>query len=628
MKQATHSSMQTATVPTLAFLLSAAAIFGAWGCGGQLQEGVGITNVSQAAPKLPEYDPETGDYRPYYATAEMNRPRYFHEGVFVRTGVVYVLCGSDERGLSSLDTLEFFDQAAVKEDTIRPETITGAWFDTNFEGDPMTLENGPRMFFTVNELADGTLLVVGGTNDIDSSQRVYEKSEVFNPDTRISETISEEMLNARFRHTTTQLFNGNLLITGGQIVNTVTIINENIEPGQVGRQEQRTVFESVATFEIFSVTEQKFLPLRRDNSSRDVTLNTPRGRAGHDVTRMSGFDLTLGSADDILLIAGGFQTLTGQAAPQTKLYGAVGREEADGLTVVEFLDPVTQIVTQAGNVSLRGPRVDTPHIMNLGRFNDLTIDGVPGMGNVMLLTHGNSDGTCPDSTQNMNDELYVATFSGFGPAQGLQFTDVDDPQTLSQNQGTEGAPGALPGAFLVGRCQTNPVSLPRHLATAAEVPDVATWIFAIAGTHVLAAPGCPFISAAPISSGCVFDPFFDLRGAAVLGLNPRDLQSNRTLSNPTGVIGTWLTLDGSLPTTNLDNFATTPSPRWALMKAAWRVYPANLAIPGADGIIGTFDDRILLSGGGSDGNFRGGEAAAPSAEVLLPPGVNETAPSP
>ena len=63
------------------------------------------------------------------------------------------------------------------------------------------------------------------------------------------------------------------------------------------------------------------------------------------------------------------------------------------------------------------------------------------------------------------------------------------------------------------------------------------------------------------------------------------------------------------------------------MKASWRVYPVNLAIPGQDGIINTTDDRILLAGGGSDGRFVGGEPAAPSAEIFLPPGLNNTTPS-
>ena len=598
------------------------------GCsGGSSAPGVGITNVSQAAPTLPEFDPETNEYRPYYATAELNRPRYLHEGLFGRSGVAFVLGGSDERGLSTLDTVEFYDQAAVDQDTIRPESQTGTWFDTNFEGDPIVMENGPRIFFSVNELADGRQLIVGGTSDIEEAQRAYEKAEIFDPDTRTFETLEEEMLTPRFRHSTFQLFDGNFLILGGQEISTVTIINENIEPGQVGRQEQRTVFQSVDSFELFSVTEQAFVEFTR-STGREVTLNTPRGRAGQAVTRIAGFDNTLGSADDLYIIAGGFQTLTGQAAPRTKAYGAVGREEADALTVVEFLDPITRVVTQAGNINLAEPRIDTPHIMNLGQFNDFTLDGVRGMGNVLLITHGNSDEGCPTTSRNLNDELFVATFTGFGPAQGLQFTNVDDLQTFSQVQGTELPPGAAnPQLFLMGRCQTNPVALPRAIQTARDVADVSTWVVALGGTHIVAAPGCPHVSNLVIASGAVFDPFFNLRAASILGFSPRSLTADRTLSNPTGVVGTWLTVDGAIPTADLSVFGTTPQSRWARPRAAWRVYAKMMAIPGADGIINTTDDRVLMAGGGSDGRFTGGEPAAPSSELFLPPGVNDTTPS-
>ena len=79
---------------------------------------------------------------------------------------------------------------------------------------------------------------------------------------------------------------------------------------------------------------------------------------------------------------------------------------------------------------------------------------------------------------------------------------------------------------------------------------------------------------------------------------------------------------------DLNFFGTTQTSRMAHMTAGWRVYPLNIAIPGVDGIINTVDDRILLSGGGTDGRFVGAEPAAPSCEILLPPGLNSTTPSP
>lgn len=605
------------------------------GCdtGGDSAPGVGITNVSQAAPVLPERNPENNEYDPYFATGELNRPRYFHESIPGRSGLTFVFGGSDERGLSTLDTVEFFDQARVDQDRPTPESETGIWLDTNFEGDPIAFNEGPRMFFTIDMLADGRIIMMGGTTDIEAAQRAYAKSEIYDPDTRSFETLETEMITPRFRHKTVRLFNGNFLVIGGQEVSTVTIINENIEPGQPGRQEQRTVFLSTPKLEIFSVTSSEYENYTLPNSSRQVTLNTPRGRAGHDVQRIAGFDGRLGSADDLFIIAGGFQTLSGSSAPQTKQYGAVGREEADALTVVEFLDSITNVVTQAGNISLGEPRIDTPHIINLGLFNDFTIDGVEGMGNAVLITHGNTDDFCPRTDLNANDELFVATFTGFGPAQGLQFFNVEDLQTLSQMQGVEAPPGSLPGViplgtFGVGRCQTNPVPLPRRMVTAADVPDVETWVITAGGTHIFPAPGCIYFSGEPISVGCVFDPFYNLRAATLLGRSTRDLRVDRTSSNPLGIVGTWLTLDGEIPTVDLNFFGTTQASRMAHMTASWRVYAFNIAIPGTDGIINTVDDRVLLSGGGTDGRFAGAEPAAPSAEILLPPNVNSTTPSP
>ncbi len=610
------------------------ALAGFAGCnhGGKSAPGVGITNVSQAAPTLPERNPETNEYDPYFATADLNRPRYLHEAIFARSGLLWAMGGSDERGLSTLDTAEFFDQARIDKDRPEVESKTGVWIDTNFEGDPIVFNEGPRIMFTLDQLSDGRLILMGGTSDIESAQRAYAKSEIFDPDAREFETLDTGMIIPRFRHKTVRLFNGNFLIIGGQSVSTVTIINQNIEPGQPGRQEQRTVFLSARQLEVFSVTSQEYERYTLPNSSREVTLNTPRGRAGHDVERIAGFDGRLGSADDIYLIAGGFQTLSGASAPRTKRFGVVGREEADALTVIEFIDSITNVITQAGSISLPEPRIDSPHIINLGTFNDFTLDGVSGMGNSVLITHGNNDGNCPRTDQNPNDELFIATFTGFGPAQGLQFFNVEDLQTLAQVQGVESPPGFFPAinpfGFMVGRCQTNPVALPRRIVTAPDVADVETWVLSMGGTHIYPTPnGCVYFSDEPISVGNVFDPFFNLRAATLLGRSPRDLRADRTTTNPLGIVGTWLTLDGAIPTVDLNFFSTTQQSRMAHMTAGWRVYALNIAIPGVDGIINTVDDRVLLSGGGTDGRFVGAEPAAPSCEILLPPGVNSTTPS-
>jgi hypothetical protein len=161
------------------------------------------------------------------------------------------------------------------------------------------------------------------------------------------------------------------------------------------------------------------------------------------------------------------------------------------------------------------------------------------------------------------------------------------------------------------------------------VPDIGTWVFALAGYHAVCCPCGHFGSTPVLDAGSVFDPFYSLP-AAQLMLSTRDLVSSRTTTNPLGIIGTWLVIDGDIPTTDTVLFGTTPEARWARKIATYRVYSLNLALPGEDGLLNTRDDRILLSGGGSDSFFfpPGSEPAAPNCEIFLPPGVNDRAASP
>ncbi len=64
--------------------------------------------------------------------------------------------------------------------------------------------------------------------------------------------------------------------------------------------------------------------------------------------------------------------------------------------------------------------------------------------------------------------------------------------------------------------------------------------------------------------------------------------------------------------------AEVPAPRLAR-----RLYEVNQSAPvaGTDGVTNKVDDRVLLSGGGSDGRFAGAGSAAPTSEIILPPSV-------
>lgn len=614
-------------------------VFTAAGCGGSggSTPGTGIQNVSQSAPRLEERD-GTGKYDPYFTTGELQRPRYLHEGLFSRTGFVIVMGGSDERGLSALETTEFFDQSTFDQNAPRPQSETGVWFDTNFEGDPIAFETGPRLWFTMTELADGEIIAIGGTSNILMGP-VRTKAELFNTSTRSFESLEEEMIAPRFRHTAITLNDGSLLVTGGQTLTTVTVIEENFF---ASTQTQVSVFPSEVTNEVFSPTEGLFQTFTAGQNGREVKLNTPRGRAGHAANRMAGPDGRLNSGDDVFLFAGGYQTLSAQFAPQDKQPGAVGSANADGLRSLEIFDPQTSIFTQVGNVALQAARIDEPYIMNLGEYNDFTLDGVAGMGNALLITHGNSDDVCPNTALNVTDDLFVASFSGFGPAQGLQLFRVEDLANGSHTQGVEYASelspagatfpptplGGAGGGEFVGRSMTNPVAMPRRIESIEGVSDLSTWVFALAGVHTFGQFGCSYFhQGLVIDAGAVFDPFYSLQ-AASLGNSTRDLSVGRSTSNPLGLLGCWLILDGDIPTLGLGNFGTTPTNNWARKPSAGRVYPRNIAIPGEDGILRTADDRVLMAGGGSDGQFQGEEPTNPSAVVFVPPFANQVGATP
>ena len=90
--------------------------------------------------------------------------------------------------------------------------------------------------------------------------------------------------------------------------------------------------------------------------------------------------------------------------------------------------------------------------------------------------------------------------------------------------------------------------------------------------------------------------------------------------NPTGVVGTWLNGDAFIPSGDFDGFA---DGSFLVALSAPRMLHTATVVAGEDGIQNTFDDRIIVSGGGS--TFfpdYGGEPASISTEIYLPPGAN------
>ncbi|MBI4602454.1 MAG: hypothetical protein HY721_10895 [Planctomycetes bacterium] len=578
------------------------------------------------APWLEERN-ERGEYSPYYATGEMHRPRYMFEVVLSKSGYPIVLGGSDERGYSGIDTVEVFDQSTYDKDLPRPPSLTGIWIDTDFEGDPVAFKQGPRMRFTADRLPDGRVIVAGGAPDLTGTS-LHAKAEIYDPELRRFEVLEGEMVLPRCRHASVALGDGSILYIGGQ--NQIVVMPEDPVPGGM-QVRPRPGFPTTPLCELYSPRENKFLRLTLPGTERASELQTPHGRAGHAAGRLAGPDGSLGSTDDLFLVAGGFQALTGRFAPAGKFHGAVARGRGEPLSAIEVFDPQTSAFTLLSSASLLGPRINDPHIVNLGQFNDFTPDGVRGMGNLVLITGGNDDASFCTT---LGAELFAATFTGFGPVQGLQLLPIREDQFTSHAEGAEHFPPAPqidPRDNLIARCGTNPLALPRALVTVPGVEEVATWVVSVAGVDISPAPeGCVEGFSPTVRAGAVFDPFFSLP-AARFGPSPRDLASHRSPANPLGVIGCWLTLDGAIPTADLTGFRSTAPELWARSAAPRRVYGRNVPLAGEDGRIHTPDDRVLLAGGGESfggPDWIGGEPASPSAEILVVPGSTSATPSP
>jgi len=627
MKQASKWKLELRTVNRCLLFANVLALL--ISCGGSSAPGVGIQNVTASAPRLSDVNP-AGDYTPYYSTGEMQRPRYFHEVALDKKGRPMIFGGTDERGYSGLDTIEIFDQANFEKEVPRPASLTGFWIDTDFEGNPMVFKNGPRLHFTVDQLSDGRILIVGGGPDLLRS-KLYDQAEIFDPETRITVQVEDaKMVNPRFRHTSVLLGDGSFLFIGGQIAALVTIIDDTIPEGQPGRERQEVRYVTTPLCEVFSPKEAKFFQLNFPDTTRPSKLNTPRGRANHTTTKLAGPDGRLQTSDDVILVAAGFQSFSGAFAPDNKFAYNVSRQRAVGLQGIEFFDPLTLTFTQVSNVSLDSPKLNDPYLLNLGAFNDLAIDGTLGVGNMAFLTGGNADTACPVTP--FNDLLLVSTYTGFGPAGGIQFFRIVEDLNLSHLEGNEGF-NLIPPIFPVARCATDAIPLPRALQTAPSAGNLATWFFTSAGVNIFLTPQglCVYDYASPnMLAGSVFDPYFSLP-ATDLGQSARDLRTLRTLTNPFGIIGCWLGMDGAIPTIDRSLYATTPPARWARRVGASRVWCAFTPVAGEDGIIHSPDDRVLMTGGGTDYGDPinvGGEPTTPSAELVIMPGSLTKKPSP
>lgn len=600
----------------LCVLMTASLLLASCGSGG------GLSGFS-AAPLLPEFN-SAGQYSPYYATGEMNEPRYLHEVVTLDDGLILVTGGSDESGFSSLDSAELFDQGTILADESPPDSEAGTFINTDFEGNPIAMETG-RIFHRLTKLPDSRILISGGAPTLGASFPLSQ-SEIYDPLTRTFETIESGMVTPRLRHQVFLPPSGQIIMVGGQVQSSFTE-QESAEVGGGGFgggaivvAQQVDTFPSTRANEIFDLAEDEFLDFTLRDSSIDVELTTRRGRSNHTMVKVAGPDNRLNTGDDLFFVVGGYQTLSGDNAPTTRFPGETGAGSQNAVRELEFFDPVQGLFSRVPGYSLSGPRINFPLAFNLGEFNNLTLDGVEGMGNVILIMNGDDDhNTCFQTT--LEDEVAIATFSGFGPAQGLQLFR----QTSSQGghfQGIEAETnlgGISEAGGRVGRSRTHAVSFPRVI----ESGFTETSVYTAGGVlHFQGLIGCFSYVDGTIGSGVIFDPFFSLEALLDFESSPRDPTPGRLdPRNPFGVIGTWLALDGVIPGATGAGFGDVGFGSFARINSGERHWGKIAMVAGPDGVLNSQDDRPILIGGGNDFAVPpGGDVVSPSAELLILPG--------
>ena len=589
-----------------------------------------IPNINNAAAFLED--------NAVYLGPSMVNPRYGHTGTTLEDGTVLIVGGSDERHLTSIDAAEIFDQgASVSISDPVPPTISGDFIDTDVEGNLMLLTQGGRVFHTATLLPDGNVFICGGTGDALFAQSV-DTSEIFDISTREFAPdflqLNEDINVSRFRHSATLLPNGKVLIAGGQESRQETIIDPNFAPGQPGFQVDINVFPSLKTMEIFDPGSLSFQPALSVNGDNAEFLSA-RGRAGHNTGTMAGVDNSLGTTDDILLHAGGFQTLSTIFAPQFKL---PWQQDTSNSQNFEYFDATTNDNRIAAGI-VAADRVNHPILLNLGTVRDSTLEfdldndgiidpllgdipSIPGVNNILLIANGdNDDPACP--TGNGQNDLLVATFTGFGPSNGLTFALFGGGAFTNNIELIVFDPM---NCIAFSRSEADMVMVQTRRTYNGETITTGVGLSA-GGSFMLPTPnGCVELTvgtcANDIAGVTIFDPFYFAGNDP-----PWDQTGNiNPITHPTGVAGTFINIDGVTADDTLEGFA---EGTFLIQLAQPRMLHTLNVIPGEDGVMNTVDDRVVSIGGGTSyfPNY-GDEPATLSCDVILLPGTNEPAPIP
>ena len=599
-------------------------LLGFVGCHGDIGA---VPNINDAAEFLED--------NATYIGPSMVSPRYGHTATTLEDGTVLVVGGSDERFLTSLDASEIFDQGAnVGLNQPIPDTVSGDFIDTDVEGNLMLLTQGGRVFHTATLLPNGNVFICGGTGDALFAQAT-EVSEIYDISSREFAPdflqLNQDMITPRFRHSATLLPNGRVLIAGGQESRSETIIDPNFAPGQPGFQVDINVFPSLKSMEIFDPGALAFIPAISTNGD-DAEYLSARGRAGHSMNGLAGFDGLLGTTDDLLLSAGGFQTLSTIFAPQFKM---PWQQDTSNSANFEYFDATTGDNRIAAGIVAAG-RVNEPQIINLGIHRNTTLefdfdteDGIidipatPGLNNIVLIANGdNDDPACP--TGSGSNDLLVATFSSFGPSNGLSFSLFGGEATLFNN------------IELVVFDPMNCASFSRSEADLVQVQTrrtyngetIATTVgLSAGGAFELPTPnGCVELMQGTCANGIVgvsiYDPFYNAANDP-----PWDPTGNiNPITHPTGIFGTFINVDGLIADDTFDGFA---DGSLLLALSQQKVLHTLSVVPGEDGVLNSVDDRVVSIGGGVSyfPNF-GDEPATINCEVIMLPGTNAPDPTP
>lgn len=635
---------------TAACLLASLATFAGCNSGARSSNGTLIPGVSQAAPPL-EFDNMS------YVGPNLETLRYGHTGTTLERGQVLVVGGTDEGFLTSLDSVEIFDQTLTADPV--PQSLSGDWITTDLNGDPILLINGGRLSHTSTLLPNGNVLIAGGTADHLIAE-AYPEAEIFDVQARQFNTDAvmpmTEMIEPRFRHTANLLANGKVLIAGGQLSLMVTIIDPNEPPGSPFFQFDITVFPSTKSIEAYNPASRSFETVE-DLSGTDAELQTTRGRADHTSVIIAGLDNRLDTADDVVLIAAGYQTPSPLFAPILKFPGQPDLQLQQPL---EYYDLETGLVNIAPGVTINPGRTNGAHMANLGFYNsgqipaktnptdpdadpcflDAQLDEMKvGTNNIAILFGGDDNaGACATSV-GQTDSI-VCTFTGFGIGNGIQFLQLTPPPG-----GIEAIAVDPMNCFPVGRVYGTAISIPTRRRIRCNDEDSArfgttfleyntTNVLQIGGMAVVNAPGCPrslerwgpVCPLANVRGVEVFDPNFSLTADATVpwDLNPTEIDP----LHPTGVTGTWLLADDMFsdgdPLGDLVVDFAEASNVSSILRAPRLLHSSN-RVPGEDGILGTGDDRILIVGGAGDfygDAIFGEEAVSIGAEIYLPPFAN------